>query len=96
MTVAIVVFLLSATAFLFSIELRRRRQAETRLQETLASVEQQVADRTNALSKARMEPLPRAPTMNGGFLSKRSLIATTSMSAALIPQAFRAKVENRL
>jgi PAS domain S-box-containing protein len=43
------------TGFLFSLELRRRRIAEKRLQEALASVEQQVADRTNALSKAMAE-----------------------------------------
>ena len=55
MTVAILIFLLLATAVLFSLELRRRRQAESQLQEALASVEQQVADRTNALSKAMAE-----------------------------------------
>src|SRR5262245_39298981 len=47
--------LLIVTAFLFSIELRRRRLAEMRLQETLASVEQQVADRTAALSNTMTE-----------------------------------------
>jgi PAS domain S-box-containing protein len=51
----LVAIMLVATAFLFSLELRRRRLAETRLQETLASVEQQVADRTEALSKALAE-----------------------------------------
>jgi len=47
--------LLLATGFLFSLELRRRKVAELRLQETLASVEQQVAERTEALSKAMAE-----------------------------------------
>jgi PAS domain S-box-containing protein len=55
MTIAIVVFLLVSTAFLFTLELRRRRDAEAQLQDALASVEQQVADRTNALSKAMAE-----------------------------------------
>jgi PAS domain S-box-containing protein len=48
----LVAIVLLATGFLFALELRRRRIAEARLQETLASVEQQVADRTEALSKA--------------------------------------------
>ena len=55
MTVVIVLAILLTTAFLFSLELRRRREAETRLHEALASVEQQVADRTEALSKAMAE-----------------------------------------
>ena len=55
MTVVIVLAILLMTAFLFSLELRRRREAESRLHEALASVEQQVADRTEALSKAMAE-----------------------------------------
>jgi PAS domain S-box-containing protein len=55
MSVLVVLAILLVTAFLFSLELRRRRVAEARLQETLASVEQQVADRTQALSKAMAE-----------------------------------------
>jgi PAS domain S-box-containing protein len=55
MGVVIALAILFVTAFLFSLELKRRRHAETRLQETLASVEQQVADRTDALSKAMAE-----------------------------------------
>ena len=51
----LVAIILIVTGLLFSLELRRRRLAETRLQETLASVEQQVADRTDALSKAMAE-----------------------------------------
>jgi PAS domain S-box-containing protein len=51
----VVAVILLVTAFLFSLELRRRRSAESRLQETLASVEQQVDDRTAALSKAMAE-----------------------------------------
>src|ERR671913_1976434 len=55
MSVLVVLAILLATAFLLSLELRRRRVAEARLQEALASVEQQVADRTQALSKAMAE-----------------------------------------
>lgn len=51
----LVAIILLATGFLFSLELRRRRMAEMRLQDTLASVEQQVADRTQALSNAMAE-----------------------------------------
>ena len=51
----VVAVILIVTGFLFSLELRRRRIAESRLQEALASVEQQVADRTDALSKAMAE-----------------------------------------
>ena len=50
-----VAIILIATGFLFSLQLRRRQIAESRLQEALASVEQQVADRTEALSKAMAE-----------------------------------------
>ncbi|HEX4913440.1 MAG TPA: ATP-binding protein [Vicinamibacterales bacterium] len=55
MSVVVVLAMLLVTAFLFSLELRRRRVAEARLQEALASVEQQVADRTAALQKAMAE-----------------------------------------
>jgi PAS domain S-box-containing protein len=55
MTVLLVLLLWLATAFLFSLELRRRRVAEARLHDALQSVEQQVADRTQALSKAMAE-----------------------------------------
>ena len=55
MSVVIAVAILLVTAFLFSLELKRRRHAERQLQKTLASVEQQVADRTDALSKAMAE-----------------------------------------
>ena len=51
----VVAIILLTTALLFSLELRRRRIAEARLYEALSSVEQQVADRTNALSKAMAE-----------------------------------------
>lgn len=55
MSVLIAPAILLVTAFLFSLQLRRRQAAEARLQEALASVEQQVADRTEravALEKA--------------------------------------------
>jgi PAS domain S-box-containing protein len=55
MSELVVAIMLIVTGFLFSLELRRRKIAETRLQETLASVEQQVADRTDALSTAMAE-----------------------------------------
>ena len=55
MSVLVVLVILLITAFLFSLELKRRRVAEAQLQETLASVEQQVADRTDALSRAMAE-----------------------------------------
>jgi PAS domain S-box-containing protein len=55
MSVLIALAILLVTAFLFALQLRRRQVAEARLQETLASVEQQVADRTQALSKAMAE-----------------------------------------
>ncbi|HEX8031110.1 MAG TPA: ATP-binding protein [Vicinamibacterales bacterium] len=45
-------FILIITGFLFSLELRRRRVAEVRLQETLVSVERVVADRTDELHLA--------------------------------------------
>ncbi len=54
-TVLVVLAILLVTAFLFSLELKRRRVAEAQLQDALASVEQQVADRTQALSKAMAE-----------------------------------------
>ena len=55
MSVLLALAVLLVAAFLFTLELKRRRHAEARLQETLASVEQQVADRTEALSKAMAE-----------------------------------------
>ena len=55
MSVLVVLVVLLVTAFLLSLELKRRRVAEAQLQEALSSVEQQVADRTNALSKAMTE-----------------------------------------
>jgi PAS domain S-box-containing protein len=55
MSVFVVLVILLVTAFLFALELKRRWAAEAQLQETLASVEQQVADRTEALSKAMAE-----------------------------------------
>ena len=55
MSVLLALVVLLVAAFLFTLELKRRRHAESRLQETLASVEQQVADRTEALSKAMAE-----------------------------------------
>jgi PAS domain S-box-containing protein len=53
--VFIVLAILLVMAFLFSLQLKRRRTAESQLQEALASVEHQVAERTEALSKAMVE-----------------------------------------
>jgi PAS domain S-box-containing protein len=55
MSVFVVLAILLVTATLLGLELKRRRAAEVRLHETLASVEQQVADRTQALSRAMAE-----------------------------------------
>jgi PAS domain S-box-containing protein len=55
MSELVVATLLIITGFLFSLQLHRRQLAEARLQDALASVERQVADRTNALSKAMAE-----------------------------------------
>ena len=55
MSVFVAFAIVLVTAFLFSLELKRRRRAEARLQDALASVEQQVADRTQALQKAMAE-----------------------------------------
>ncbi len=52
MSVPGVLVILLVTVLLFWLELRRRRVAESRLQETLATVEQQVADRTDELHHA--------------------------------------------
>lgn len=52
MDVVLALIILIGTAILLAFELRRRRLAEMRLQEALASVEQQVTVRTEALSKA--------------------------------------------
>ena len=55
MSVLVVLAVLLVTAFLLALQLKRRRVAEAQLQEALASVEPQVADRTQALSKAMAE-----------------------------------------
>jgi signal transduction histidine kinase len=75
-----VAILLIVTGFLFSIELRRRRLAEMRLQETLASVEQQVADRTAALSNAMAE-LKSSEQLKDEFLATASHELRTPLNA---------------
>jgi PAS domain S-box-containing protein len=52
MAVALFAIVFVASALLVLLQLQRRRVAERRLQEALASVERQVAERTEALSKA--------------------------------------------
>jgi signal transduction histidine kinase len=75
-----VAILLIVTGFLFSIELRRRLLAEMRLTKTLASVEQQVADRTAALSKAMAE-LKRSEQLKDEFLATASHELRTPLNA---------------
>src|SRR6187455_2188730 len=74
----VVAIMLIVTGFLFSLELRRRRLAETRLQETLASVEQQVADRTEALSKAMAELKLSEQQLHEASHLKDEFLATAS------------------
>jgi signal transduction histidine kinase/ActR/RegA family two-component response regulator len=73
-----VTVILLVTGLLFSLELRRRRLAETRLQETLASVEQQVADRTEALSKAMAELKLSEQQLHEASHLKDEFLATAS------------------
>ena len=55
MSTLIMLAIFLVTAFLLALQLKRRRAAEERLQEALASVEHQVAERTLALQKAMAE-----------------------------------------
>jgi signal transduction histidine kinase len=75
-----VAILLILTGLLFSIELRRRRLAEMRLHEALASVEQQVAERTAALSKAMAE-LKSSEQLKDEFLATASHELRTPLNA---------------
>jgi PAS domain S-box-containing protein len=54
-SVAVLLVIVLAVSLLFSLELRRRRAAERGLQHALATVEQQVADRTAKLERAMDE-----------------------------------------
>jgi len=75
-----VAIVLVVTGLLFSLELRRRRLAEVRLHETLASVEQQVADRTAALSRAMAE-LKSSEQLKDEFLATASHELRTPLNA---------------
>jgi len=75
-----VAIVLVVTGLLFSLELRRRRRAEVRLHETLASVEQQVADRTAALSRAMAE-LKSSEQLKDEFLATASHELRTPLNA---------------
>ena len=78
MSELVVAILLITTGFLFTLEIRRRKAAETRLQETLASVEQQVADRTDALSKAMAELEAARQSAEEASQLKDEFLATAS------------------
>ena len=87
MSELVVAIMLIVTGFLFSLELRRRRIAETRLQETLASVEQQVADRTDALSKAMAElKISEQQQLHGCALDERAAAVERAEAARRSPK----------
>ena len=72
--------LLLVTGFLFSLELRRRRIAETRLQEALASVEQQVASAVERAETAR-QAAEEASHLKDEFLNTASHELRTPLNA---------------
>ena len=72
--------LLLATGFLFSLELRRRRIAEVRLQEALASVEQQVASAVERAETAR-QAAEEASHLKDEFLNTASHELRTPLNA---------------
>ena len=85
-----VAIILLLTGFLFSLELRRRRLAEARLQEALASVEHQVAERTDALSKAMAElKISEQQVANIRFAAVKKiveLVRAANLSADVFPE----------
>jgi signal transduction histidine kinase/CheY-like chemotaxis protein len=72
--------LLLVTGFLFSLELRRRRIAEARLQEALASVEQQVASAVEGAETAR-QAAEEASHLKDEFLNTASHELRTPLNA---------------
>jgi len=72
--------LLLVTGFLFSLELRRRRIAETRLQDALASVEQQVASAVERAETAR-QAAEEASHLKDEFLNTASHELRTPLNA---------------
>ena len=88
-----VAIILIVTGLLFSLELRRRRLAETRLQETLASVEQQVADRTEALSKAMAELTLREQQLHLALDERAAAVERAEAARAVAEEASHLKDE---
>ena len=80
MTELAAAILLVVTGFLFSLELRRRRIAETRLQEALASVEQQVATAVAGAEAAR-QAAEEASELKDEFLNTASHELRTPLNA---------------
>jgi signal transduction histidine kinase/ActR/RegA family two-component response regulator len=72
--------LLLVTGFLFSLEIRRRRLAEARLQEALASVEQQVAAAVERAETAR-QAAEEASHLKDEFLNTASHELRTPLNA---------------
>ena len=87
--------LLLTTALLFSLEIRRRRLAEMRLQETLASVEHQVDERTRALSQTMAE-LKQSEQDRAAALEKAETARRNAEEASQLKDQFLATASHEL